>query len=116
MWMITAAVAFGVFFGRTVRDALSAVFLTCVSVAVLHWLVSDGPASFQTTALGRRLLELMTFEAVPSLSGLLLVAVPMVLMTSLLGREQDRLKHWDEFGPRPRRRRRGHGRVRPEAC
>lgn len=108
MWLLVAALLLGLWFGRTIRDVLSAVFLTCVSVSGLYWLVTEAPDAWQMTQFGRRVAEVLATDTHASLTGLILVAVPMVLFSAAISRQPDRLKHWDAFGPQKRRVRRVH--------
>jgi hypothetical protein len=108
MWLLVAALLLGLWFGRTVKDVLSAVFLTCVSVSGLYWLITEAPDAWSLTPIGRRVAEILATDTHASLTGLILISVPMVLFSAAISRQPDRLKHWDEFGPQKRRGRRAH--------
>lgn len=112
MYLLLGAALAGFALGKVVRDVLSAVFLAGCTTAGLYWLATRAPEALESARFGRAVFQRFGWggHVEASLPGLLLVAVAITLFSAATSRPPDRLKHWDDFGPRKRALRRA-GRV-----
>lgn len=109
MWTLVFALLAALWIGRAIRDSLSALFLA----AIVAWALRHVAAEAQVLLDGARLLRPLAralaedgrIEALP----LVLLALAAAALSHLMTRPVDRLKDWDEFGPRKGKlRRRAH--------
>lgn len=103
MWILVAVLILGFVFGRFVRDGLSAVFLACISALTAHAVALEVPYVSSAPLLLRTLTRLIAEGADVPPTTLMVVCCGGALFAWIASRPADRMRHWDEYGPRKRR-------------
>lgn len=109
MWTLFLALFAAVWIGRAIRDPLSALFLAAIVGWALRHAADQAHALFAGARLLRPLAAALGEEARVEALPLVLLALAAAALANVLSRPTDRLKHWDDLGPRKGRlRKRAH--------